>query len=329
VTTTDTMKIFLALLLLGAASAFVERDEWTSFKGKHGKSYANPIEEFYRMKVYADNKAFVDQHMKEYAAGKHTFTVALNKFADLTNDEFNQLYKGLIMGSTRPHGTHKVTNVALPDTVDWRTSDMVTPVKDQAQCGSCWAFSATGGLEGQWKKSGRSLASFSEQQLVDCSGSEGNQGCNGGWMDSAFQYIEDVGGIQLEGTYPYQARNHACRADSSKFVGKVSGYTDVASKDENALQQAVATVGPISVAIDASHTSFQLYSSGIYDEGRCSQTRLDHGVLAVGYGDGYWLVKNSWGTSWGMSGYLKMTRDGSNQCGIATQASYPAVPSPP
>ena len=137
--------------------------------------------------MYADNKAYVAQHMKEHAEGKHTFTVALNKFADMTTEEFSSTFKGLKMGSTTPHKTHQLTGKAVPSSMDWRQYGVVTGVKDQGQCGSCWAFSAIGSLEGAWARAGNALVSLSEQQVVDCSWSYGNQGCNGGWMDDGFQ----------------------------------------------------------------------------------------------------------------------------------------------
>ena len=139
------------------------------------------------LQVYADNKAYIDQHMKEHAEGKHTFTVALNKFADLTTEEWSRLYKGLKMGSTTPHKTYKPSGKTAPGSMDWRQYGVVTGVKDQGQCGSCWAFSAIGSLEGAWAQAGNSLVSLSEQQVTDCSWAYGNQGCNGGWMDQAFE----------------------------------------------------------------------------------------------------------------------------------------------
>ncbi|KAF0290772.1 Cathepsin L [Amphibalanus amphitrite] len=317
-----TMRAAVLVLLVGAASSFVEQSEWNNFKLKHAKSYANPIEEFYRMKVYADNKAYIEQHMKEHAEGKHTFTVALNKFADLTTEEWSRQYKGLKMGSTTPHKAYEPSGKTAPSSMDWRQYGVVTGVKDQGQCGSCWSFSATGALEGAWARAGNSLISLSEQQLVDCSRPYGNQGCNGGWMDQAFQYIYDNGGIQSEASYPYEARDGSCRA-YGQSVARLNGWVDIPSGDENSMMDALGSWGPVSVAIDASKQSFQFYSSGIYYEPSCSSQYLDHGVLAVGYGDGYWLVKNSWGTGWGQSGYIYMTRNGSNQCGIATTASYP------
>jgi len=314
------------LLLVGAATAFVERGEWQAFKDKHGKSYANIMEEVHRMKVYSDNKAYVEKHMKEHAEGKHTFTVELNKFADLTTEEWSATYKGLIMGSTEPHKMQEPSGKPQVDALDWRDYGMVTAVKDQGQCGSCWAFSSTGAIEGAWGRSHtyQDIISLSEQQLVDCTRQSpyGNQGCNGGWMDAAFHYVKDHGGIASEASYPYETRDNNCRDAYYSSVSTVTGWTDVIKGNEASLQDGL-NWGPVAVAIDASKQSFQLYSGGIYNEPACSSTQLDHGVLVVGFGPGYWIVKNSWGPNWGLQGYIQMTKDYYNQCGIATSASYP------
>lgn len=270
-----------------------------------------------------------DQGIKSYRLG-------MTYFADMENEEYKHLISRGCLGAFNVSQPRKGSTflrlpalTELPTAVDWRDKGFVTDVKDQKQCGSCWAFSATGALEGQnFRKTGK-LVSLSEQQLVDCSGDYGNMGCMGGLMDNAFKYVQANGGIDTEESYPYEAEDGDCHYDPNNIGATCTGYVDVDQNDEDALKEAVATIGPVSVGIDASHSSFQLYESGVYDEPDCSSTELDHGVLAVGYGseDGkdYWLVKNSWGLSWGTKGYVMMSRNKDNQCGIATSASYPLV----
>jgi len=317
----------VALSLANPAKQTFE-EEWASFKTQHGKQYTGAGEESLRKKIYQDTQKKIEQHNAEFAAGKHTFTLGNNQFSDMLNSEFNEMMNSYKKPEgKKAEGTFKVDpKVELPKTVDWRKKGLVTPVKDQGQCGSCWAFSTTGSMEGQHAKADK-LESLSEQQLVDCSGQFGNMGCNGGLMDNAFKYIQHVGGLEHEDDYSYTAQDGQCMFDKSKTVATCTGYTDVPSQNENALKQASATVGPISVAIDASHFSFQQYQGGVYYEGECSSTQLDHGVLVVGYGTengkDYWLVKNSWAESWGDQGYIKMSRNKRNNCGIATDASYP------
>jgi len=214
------------------------------------------------------------------------------------------------------------------DIVNWVNKGAVTPIKNQGQCGSCWSFSATGSMEGQQFIKKNKLVSLSEQNLVDCSTAQGNDGCNGGLMDQAFQYVISNHGIDTEESYAYTATGpNACKFSSEHIGDTISGFQDVTSGSESALQTA-ADAQPVSVAIDAGHNSFQLYKGGVYYEPACSTSQLDHGVLVVGYGTdnsntAYWLVKNSWGTDWGMNGYIQMSRNRNNNCGIATMASYP------
>lgn len=302
-------------------------EEWEMWKKLHSKVYSDAFNELYRLKVWSDNIRFIQKHN---ADSTHSHKLSANKFADLTQAEYSDLYLGYFAPSSRTGALFlEPSNVLLPDTVDWREQGYVTGVKNQKACGSCWSFSTTGSLEGQYFRKTGKLVSLSEQNLIDCSDSYGNKGCDGGMMDYAFAYIKDNGGIDTEAYYPYRADSSACRYESAESGATLRDWVDITSEDESALQVAVATQGPISVAIDASHPSFQLYNSGVYSEPECSSSQLDHGVLVVGYGveDGkkYWLVKNSWGSSWGEAGYIKMTRGDNNQCGISTMASYPVV----
>merc|ERR1712151_1255596 len=215
-------------------------------------------------------------------------------------------------------GTHEWNGEGLAASVDWRSKGAVTPVKNQGQCGSCWAFSTVGGLEGAWQINTGSLTSMSEQQLVDCS--KQNSGRQGGLMDSAFQFEEGVN-VATESSYPYTGSAGSCKGSGYQTAiprGGVTGYRDVA-KSASALQSALQT-GPLSVAIEADQSAFQHYSGGVITSG-CG-TQLDHGVTAVGYSGDYFIVKNSWGSSWGQGGYVNIA---GSQCGITQSASYPTV----
>jgi cathepsin L len=310
------------------ASALTEteyRAAFDEFKVKYGKIYLD-AEENHRYNVFKQNLDFVNS----WDADARGFTVAINKFADLTAEEFGSIYNGMsvsvdVIALEEPIPP---TPAVTGDIVNWVTKGAVTPIKDQGQCGSCWSFSSTGSMEGEKFIKTGTLTSLSEQNLVDCSTSQGNDGCNGGLMDQAFQYVIDNKGIDTEASYRYTATGpNSCKFKAADVGDTISSFKDVSSGSEAALQTAVDGQ-PISVAIDASHNSFQLYSGGIYYEPACSTSQLDHGVLAVGYGtnnanSNYWLVKNSWGTDWGMAGYIQMSKNKNNNCGIATMASYP------
>jgi cathepsin L len=325
----QTLAVIALFVAAATATVTVTLDadaSWTAWKLKYGKTYLSAAEDSARQAIFNKNVAYINKHN---ARTDVTFTLGMNQFGDLTNAEFQATYLRPFNASKRNGLAYQMPNSVDPTSVDWRTQGYVTPIKDQGQCGSCWSFSTTGSFEGAHFKSTGKLVSFSEQNLVDCSGSEGNQGCNGGLMDYAFEYVIKNKGLDTEASYPYTARDGTCKYNPANSGGTLSKYVDVTAGSEAALQSAVATVGPISVAIDASHNSFQFYKSGIYNEPLCSSKNLDHGVLAVGYGatagKNYWIVKNSWGTSWGNAGYIEMTKDKRNQCGIATAASYPIV----
>jgi len=334
------MKAILVLVaLLGLAAAYTTQEYETAFSDwmvQYGKAYTNA--EFQtRFNIFKSNMDYV----RDWNANNQQTVLGLNFMADLTNQEYQKIYLGTHIDASqrlRAAAMVKARTPSIPvtrplvgaanDTVNWVTKGAVTGIKNQGQCGSCWSFSTTGSVEGAHFLAGNTLVSLSEQNLMDCSTSYGNQGCNGGLMDDAFKYIIANKGIDTEASYPYEAKDGKCRYNAANSGATISGYTDVASGSETALATA-ANSQPISVAIDASHNSFQLYKSGIYYEKDCSTTQLDHGVLVVGYGsnggtDGdFWLVKNSWGTTWGEDGYIQMSRNRKNNCGIATSASYP------
>jgi len=336
------MKVaLLFLVLVGACAAHpsfydVVREEWELFKLTHGKSYPQNVTERIRMMVYVENKHKIASHNQLYAQGKKSYRMKMNHFGDLLHHEFVALMNGYKAHnhSLPLRGSHHMPpprEVALPRAMDWRTKGVVTDVKDQGQCGSCWAFSSTGALEGQHARKTGKLVSLSEQNLVDCSTEFGNDGCNGGLMDNAFQYIKVNGGIDTETGYPYVGTDGQCDFHKSDVGAEDTGFVDIAEGNERALKAALGTVGPVSVAIDASQPSFQFYHHGVYFDEGCSPENLDHGVLAVGYGtdrktgEDYWIVKNSWSENWGHEGYIYMARNKDNACGIASKASYPLV----
>ena len=334
----DTISLTVTALGIPVTSTLRKAStEFMLWAGKHGLTYESEEEFKYRFGIWLANKAIVEAHNEEYARGRVSYTLAMNKFAAMTNAEFSSAM--LRPRSTRNADSAERTfegGVSVADTFDWRSvKDVVTPIKDQGQCGSCWAFSAVATMEGAYNYASGSLNSFSEQELVDCTNS-GHYTCNvGGEMSDGVDYIasSQSGYIYTETAYPYTATScsilkNCCSAESNTGVNTgITGHTAITSGDEDALKSAAGTYPVISVGIDASSTQFQLYSSGVYAPAGCSSSSLDHGVAVVGYdtmmvGGDYWIVKNSWGTGWGEDGYIYMARNDNNKCGIATDACY-------
>jgi len=304
------------------------------------RNYATIEESAHRYTIWLTNL----ERIANTNSQELSYKLRLNQFADLTDDEFRVKvhgHKGSCLQSNKniPRISTKIRPksdkplpVNVPASVDWVSKGVVTPIKNQGDCGSCWAFSTTGSIECEWAISTGTLNSLSEQQLVDCSYSEGNLGCDGGDMDSAFKYVIKEGGLCSESEYAYTGTDGVCKATScgTKY-NAITSYKDVTADDETDLETAAAA-GCVSIAIEADQYAFQYYSSGILT-GTCG-TNLDHGVLVVGYGsDGtqdYWLVKNSWGTTWGEEGYVQICRScdkngDKGECGINMEPSYPVA----
>ena len=322
-----TLLLLLSLFSQTYSFAVSDTTHFSAFIKNYNKNYSDD-QLVTRLAIFRDNVNKINLHNSQ----NHSWKMAINKFADLTPEDFkgaHVCYNHDNLYNNRIRLENLQINVStLPTEIDWTEKGVVTPVSDQAQCGSCYAFSAVEAVESAYAIATGNLVALSKQQIVDCSGSYGNQGCGGGLMDYCFDYIKD-NGICKESDYKYKGVAGTCKKCTS--VTTVDSYVDVSPNNESALFQAVS-LQPVSVAIEADQSSFQFYSSGILTAS-CG-TNLDHGVLVVGYGtinnQDYWKVKNSWGSSWGQDGYILLERNvksSSGQCGIAMEPSYPVLSS--
>ncbi|XP_022715771.1 zingipain-2-like [Durio zibethinus] len=307
-----------------------KHEQWMA---RFGRVYENQSEKDKRFKIFKDNLEYIENFNN---AGNRTYKLSINEFADFTHDEFLAARTGY---KKRDNPTTTTTTSSfryeavteVPTSLDWREKGAVTSVKDQGECGCCWAFSAVAAMEGIAQIKTGKLISMSEQQLLDCSTNGGNEGCNGGWMTNAFQYIIENQGLTTEENYPYVETQATCAMEKAQAqVTDISDYEEVPSNDEEALLKAV-TNQPVSIAIDGSGRDFKFYSEGVFS-GECGNS-MSHAVTIIGYGtseDGtkYWLIKNSWGESWGENGYMRILRDFDSPeglCGLAEEASYPTI----
>ena len=334
----------MSLLALAAITFYTmshpqQSSQFQAWQEKYGKVY--PSDQLaYRMKVWAENQAFVIAHNARYEAGLETFDLELNMFGDLTLEEFTA--KHLITfprkaSSDKAIGQTQVCNGSvpsvgsLPDYLNWTQKGAVTSVKNQGSCGSCWAFSSVGSIESTNFIKHNQLMSLSSQQMVDCTKGYGNSGCDGGDMNLTFFYVKDHG-ITTDKEYPYKAMDNKCAYHEEKQAASISDCVEVPVNSEDAMLRSI-NVGPVSVAVQGNQLTFQFYKSGVFT-GKCGY-ELNHAILAVGYGSmndkksgelkKYYNVKNSWGAGWGMDGYILMERDFSDprgKCGIHMAASY-------
>ncbi|KAK6980270.1 crustapain [Biomphalaria glabrata] len=312
-------------------------DDW---KRTHGHGYVHDWNEEQRFNIFLKTLAKIESHNWKYHTQQSTYYLGLNKFSAMTHEEFLRYTRQVSYAKNRlgaktssfecqSGSDQSWSSRLLPDHVDWSKKGYTTQVKDQGTCGSCWTFSATGAMEGAHFKAHGKLESFSEQQLLDCCSGEGCDGCGGGEPAMAYASVFKKGGIETEQQYPYEAsQSGKCYFNKSLAVGHISACYYVTSGDESALQQASASVGPISIAFDASHDDFVSYAGGVYQNPDCSSIELDHAMLLTGYGTDpktklpYWIIKNSWSEDWGVNGYAYTLRNADNLCGVATDATY-------
>lgn len=321
--------MFIVSLFTIAIASEISFDEWL-IKFEKTEYALDPAKMALRRSIYEQNVKEIEEHN----AQNLTWTMGVNAYTDLTWEEFKEYFHLNDPQHCSATGRKSLPppETSLPDAVDWRKKGMVTPVKNQGSCGSCWTFSTTGAVESAWAIAGNPLISLAEQQLVDCAGGFENHGCNGGLPSQAFQYLMWAGGQEKESDYKYTARDGSCKFDPKKVAAKISDEFNITQGDESDTGLPGAIVkNPVSICYQVA-SDFRNYRSGVYVSKVCKSGPMDvnHAVLAVGYDTDpstklpYYWVKNSWGTSFGIEGYFKIVR-GKNMCGLATCSSYPIV----
>ncbi|CAO1330975.1 unnamed protein product [Diamesa serratosioi] len=313
-------------------------EEWEAFQIRFNKSYTTDEDKAKRMKIFSVNYDRIVKHNLQYDVGKVSYKMGINVYTDMVATEIRIGIKpepkprdlSVMNNFSVSYEFDDMMSTNIPDSIDWRTLGAVTSVKNQLPCGSCYAFAAIGALEGHLFIETGKLVSLSVQEIIDCSNSYANIGCEGGTMVSVFQYVFD-NGIASEEIYPYDAMENSCQLndDTEKIFTPYVTTLFLSSINEEQLKNIVATKGPISVGIEANE-DFQHYESGVFYDPKWDKSRMNHGVLIVGYGTDvltnkdYWIVKNSFGTEWGEEGYIKMSRNLDNNCGITLHAFIPS-----
>lgn len=332
-----TITTFKAEVKVPSLEEILEND-WINFKTIFSKQYS-PLEEKLRKEIFIENRQNVIDFNIKYARGETSFVQQLNFYADMLPHEFSEHFNGFNRSSlekrvrlSTPTTFIPSENSVIPESMDWREKNAVTSVKTQGECMGCYAFAAAGALESHTFRKTNKLVDLSPQQIIDCSKGYGNDGCKGGLMNDAYEYIKNQPGLDTWESYPYEGQDGECRFNSQTVGAYCTGYVEIPQGDEKALEHAVATIGPVTIAMDASQKTFQFYRDGVYQDPDCKNKPEDmnHGVLVVGYGveptgQKYWLIKNSYGPQWGNGGYFKLAKEAGNHCGITNYASYPLV----
>ncbi|KAL5260092.1 hypothetical protein ACHWQZ_G010276 [Mnemiopsis leidyi] len=317
--------LYLTLVLVSETTASIETFEgWLKL---HEKEYEAEQREV-RQAIWQDNVRYVEEYNKRQTG----VVLQINQFGDLTSSEFRALRTRKLTRNLDENVREFKPPVdgVVPDTKDWREENVVTPVKNQGDCGACYAFSAVSVMSSMLAIKTGELVPLSEQQVVDCSGPWGDNGCDGGAPQNVFHYAHETAGLERNTDYPYTGTVGSCTANYSLAVAQVDSIQSIKKYSEQDLKWAVGMIGPVSVGVDAGERSFQFYKSGVYSDPMCITARIDHAVVVVGYGTtdkgaDYWIVKNSWGVEWGIQGYFWLARNKQNMCGVASQAVFPFV----
>jgi len=325
------MKFIILLVVLNIALIQANIDtEWKSFKSQYGKTYSGKEDET-RKEIFAKALKTIEEHNGKFKAGIKSFEMGLNEHADLTDEEYRKQLANAQPVPAKLWDAIPMSNITarnVPNMVNWYDFGFRNPVINQGSCGSCYAMASTAAVEGHYYIKYRQLIQLSQQEIVDCSGNYGNKGCQYGYMAATFDYILN-NGVGAAAGNPYRGVVSQCQYSNPRYY--INTWYRSAQDNEYALMEAVAK-GPVVVLINAGLNSFRYYNGGLYYDPNCylNTQGVNHFVTVTGYGTNdqnqpYWVIKNSWGSSWGSGGYMYMARNANNQCGIANQPMYPQI----